>query len=89
MTPTGQFELDQPLRGNGGSVAVGYGSSRVTPFSYALSYGQEVDVGFLKLFFYPFKKLDDVPKIHPLFFLLDSDLRPVGTMLIPLVQRGS
>ncbi len=86
VTPTGEFKIDQLLKANGGSQPVGYGSS-APRWCYILKYGQEVDVELLKLFFFP-KEAADVLKAQPsLFFESDSDLRPYGTILIPVIQR--
>ncbi len=85
-TPTGQFKIDQLLKANGGSQPVGYGSS-ASRWCYILKYGQKVDVELLKLFFFP-KEAADVSKSQPsLFFESDSDLQPLGTILIPVIQR--
>ena len=52
--PTAAQKLDVPLRrkidGIPGSLCIGYGSGGSPPFSYFLREGQNVDVGFLKLF---------------------------------------
>jgi hypothetical protein len=85
-TPSGQFRLGQRLEANGGSQPVGYGSS-ATRLSYILEYGQETDVQLMKLLFFP-KEAADVSKADPYdFFDSDSDLQPVGTILLPIVQR--
>ncbi|KAF8879208.1 caspase domain-containing protein [Gymnopilus junonius] len=45
-----KYQADFSLRKKGGSLTIGYGSGGVTPFSFVLREGHDVDVGFLKLF---------------------------------------
>lgn len=45
----GKFQIDLPLP-LGGSLTLGYGIRNSGPFNYLLRDGQDVDVGFLKLF---------------------------------------
>jgi len=42
--------VDPPLPPNGGSLTVGYGSGGGTPKKYNLREGQDIDIGFMKLF---------------------------------------
>jgi len=49
LPPTSGGKIDPPLPA-GGSLTIGYGSGSVAPFTYFLRDGQNVDVGFLKLF---------------------------------------
>ncbi|KDR74092.1 hypothetical protein GALMADRAFT_141828 [Galerina marginata CBS 339.88] len=46
----GNYKPDFPLKKMGGTLTIGYGCGGVTPFSFELSKGQDVDVGFVKLF---------------------------------------
>ena len=43
------YKLDSPLRSNG-SLAIGYGAAGWPPISFSLPAGQDVDLGFLKIF---------------------------------------
>ncbi len=45
----GMFKVDPPI-GPKGSLTIGYGSGGSSPFNYLLRDGQDIDVGFLKLF---------------------------------------
>jgi hypothetical protein len=88
-TPTGKLKFDQPLKANGGSqlVRVSYGSHSdpFKKFNYILNYGKAVDVTLIKLFFFA-KEDADVSKT-PLrrYFFFGSDLKPLGTIVIPVV----
>ena len=42
-------KLESPLKGNG-ELCVGYGSGGWKPFSYQLQKGQNLDIGFLKIY---------------------------------------
>ena len=46
---SGGHELESPLKGNG-ELCVGYGSGGWKPFGYELQEGQNLDVGFLKIY---------------------------------------
>lgn len=82
-TPGGQFNLDQLLIANGESQPVGSGSDF---WRYHLPHGEELDVQLIKLFFFP-ESAADVSKSFTHLFFTDSDVEPLGTMLIPVVQR--
>ena len=48
--PSGEHcKLESPLKSNG-ELCVGYGSGGWKPFSYELKQGQDLDVGFLKIY---------------------------------------
>ncbi|KAF8148655.1 hypothetical protein B0H34DRAFT_736447 [Crassisporium funariophilum] len=93
---SGQFTLDVPLKKEGGTLTVGYGLGGSPPFSYYLREGQDIDVGFLKV--YASTKPVDlfmVPQQSPFETMHSRSGRPSkkepidvwGTLLIPVVQR--
>ncbi|KAF9240014.1 caspase domain-containing protein [Melanogaster broomeanus] len=91
---SGRFELDVPLAKGGGTLTIGYGSSGSVPYSFFLPEGQDIDVGFLKIFLTT-RPIDmsKIPQKSP--FQVDRGSAPVvmergdswGTILIPVVQR--
>ncbi|PVG00050.1 hypothetical protein CPB86DRAFT_813539 [Serendipita vermifera] len=95
MSTSGKFKLDVPLQKNGGTLTIGYGSGGAPPFSYTLRDGENLDVGFLKLFLMTEPvELSRVPQASPF-----EEARPAvrfqqgklakawGTLLIPVIQR--
>ncbi|KAF8875731.1 caspase domain-containing protein [Gymnopilus junonius] len=92
---SGPYTLDVPLKANGGSLTIGYGSGGVAPFSYFLRDNQVVDVGFLKLFIST-KPLDlsIITQLSPFGDLardISEDSKNAGetwgTITLPVVQR--
>ncbi|KDQ61082.1 hypothetical protein JAAARDRAFT_67479 [Jaapia argillacea MUCL 33604] len=60
-----QFKVDPPLRPNG-SITLGYGSGGEVPYTYEVNKGQDVDVGFLKLFLSSeYVDFSDIPQLSP------------------------
>ncbi|TFK52883.1 hypothetical protein OE88DRAFT_1656533 [Heliocybe sulcata] len=49
QSPTSSGRVDPPLPA-GGSLTIGYGSSGASPFHFFLNDGQDIDVGFIKIF---------------------------------------
>ena len=95
----GKFKVDAPLgpktNDTSGSLAVGYGSGGSVPFTYFARDGQDVDVGFLKLFLTTeYVDFSNIPQSSP--FNPDNrgwkqaQLKTVSTwdtIIIPVVQR--
>ena len=88
--PKGNFESIRP----NGSLTIGYGSGGARAHSFYLHDGQDVDVGYLKLFLSTeYVDYSHVPQDSP--FLLDARVhreskpkhRIWDTMLIPIIQR--
>ncbi|KIJ56327.1 hypothetical protein M422DRAFT_239548 [Sphaerobolus stellatus SS14] len=46
----GKYTIDPPLRANGGSVPIGYGSGGERPLKFTLNPNVDIEVGFLKFF---------------------------------------
>ncbi|KZP07420.1 hypothetical protein FIBSPDRAFT_922853 [Athelia psychrophila] len=53
MPPSGHFKTDSPLKKDGGTFTIGYGSTATKPrrFAFRPGHNEDVDVGFLKMFF--------------------------------------
>ncbi|KAF8970606.1 hypothetical protein BDZ97DRAFT_1790093 [Flammula alnicola] len=86
---SGQYVLDVPLKKDGGTLTIGYGSGGVPPFAYSLQGGRDITVGFLKLFIFT-KPVD--PSTIPASYLSTANLRETatdtwGATVIPIVQR--
>lgn len=91
----GKYKVDPPLAANG-SLSVGYGSGGSAPFTYLLRQGQDVDVGFLKLFLTTeYVDFSNMPQASP----FSQDHRGVarvhlkkmstwGAVLVTMVQRS-
>ena len=93
-------KLDVPLpakkgKGEPGSLTIGYGCRGAVPFSYFMREGQDLDVGFLKLFLTT-EPVDysNIPQFSPLSFdnraTGEAKLKPHliwDTILIAVVQR--
>ncbi|KAF8970617.1 caspase domain-containing protein [Flammula alnicola] len=85
---------EPPLPMNGGSLTIGYGAGGAAPFSYFLREGQDVDVGFMKVFLFS-KPVDlsDVVQDTPFEegrhqTTRKKTLKPTwGTVTIPVIQR--
>ena len=72
---SGQYKSDPPPLQPNGSVTVGYGSGEV-PYVFKLDKGQDVEVGFLKLFLSTeYVDLSDIPQSSP---FTDDVGRPFG-----------
>ncbi|KJA22181.1 hypothetical protein HYPSUDRAFT_41353 [Hypholoma sublateritium FD-334 SS-4] len=88
----GDYNSVVPLGKNGGTLTIGYGSSRALPLSYYLRDGQNFDIGFLKIFLSirP-ADLSTLPQPTPFERSRPFDKRPIlnlwGTILIPAIQR--
>ncbi|KIM25370.1 hypothetical protein M408DRAFT_26358 [Serendipita vermifera MAFF 305830] len=92
--PTSKGRVDPPLPPHE-SLAIGYGAGGAPPFKYFIPKGQEIDVGFIKVFLSSRKvDLSTVPQLSP----FDNNGRgsdsvkgrPAGlwsTILITIVQR--
>lgn len=50
MLGGGKPSVDSPLTKNGGTLTIGYGCTGSSPRAYRLNDGQDVDIGFLKMF---------------------------------------
>ncbi|KAF8970608.1 caspase domain-containing protein [Flammula alnicola] len=85
---------EPPLPMNGGSLTIGYGAGGAAPFSYFLREGQDVDVGFMKVFLFS-KPVDlsDVAQDTPFEegrhqMTWKKKVKPTwGTVTIPVIQR--
>jgi hypothetical protein len=63
----------------GGSITIGYGSGGARPLGYCLLDGQDIDVGFLKLFFSTEKvDLSSIPQDSP----FDKHARKAKQMVV-------
>ena len=61
----GKFKVDSPLPSKG-SLTLGYGVGNSDAFNYVLRGGQDVDVGFLKLFLTTEQvDLSNIPQLSP------------------------
>ncbi len=76
------------------SLTIGYGASGTVPYMYTLKKGQDVDVGFLKLFFSTdYLDLSDIVQGSPFYGDRSSDryqpkkMRLWDTMSVAVVQR--
>ncbi|KDR74095.1 hypothetical protein GALMADRAFT_250859 [Galerina marginata CBS 339.88] len=91
---SGRYTLDVPLKANGGTLTIGYGSGGSSPFSYFLREDQNLDVGFLKLFIST-KPIDlsNIPqtsafeKTRGEIDLSKKSEEVWGTILLPVIQR--
>ncbi|KAF8970602.1 hypothetical protein BDZ97DRAFT_1790076 [Flammula alnicola] len=86
---SGQYVLDVPLKKDGGTLTIGYGSGGVPPFAYSLQDGRDITIGFLKLLVFT-KPVD--PSTIPASYLSTANLRETatdtwGATVIPIVQR--
>ncbi|KAF8968688.1 hypothetical protein BDZ97DRAFT_1754992 [Flammula alnicola] len=85
---------EPPLPMNGGSLTIGYGAGGAAPFSYFLREGQDVDIGFMKVFLFS-KPVDlsDVAQDTPFEEgrhqkTWKKTVKPTwGTVTIPVIQR--
>ncbi|KDR74089.1 hypothetical protein GALMADRAFT_280580 [Galerina marginata CBS 339.88] len=82
---SGPYHPDCPLKANGGTLTIGYGSGGMAPLSYSLPEGQDLAIGFLKLFVFT-QPLDSLafsrPSEPP-----ETRSEKWDTLLIPVVQR--
>ncbi|KDR74101.1 hypothetical protein GALMADRAFT_602515 [Galerina marginata CBS 339.88] len=81
-TPSsGPYVLDVPLKKGGGTLAIGYGSGGCSPLHYTLKNGQNISVGFLKIFVFtrPIAP-STVPELYP-------SGHTWGTIVFPIVCR--
>ncbi|KZP29227.1 hypothetical protein FIBSPDRAFT_212881 [Athelia psychrophila] len=96
ISNSGESAVDSPLKRNGGTLTIGYGSTGTSPRAYAFRDGQEsdVDIGFLKIFLATkYVDLSDIPQTTPFnsgradFTKKKRNIERWGSTLIPLVQR--
>lgn len=83
-----------PLKKNGGILTVGFGDGGMPPFAYFLRSGQDLDVGFLKLFLSTkYVDLSNIPQLSPFDearSVADEEKPEIdtwGTLLVPVLQR--
>ncbi|KDR74099.1 hypothetical protein GALMADRAFT_250873 [Galerina marginata CBS 339.88] len=81
-TPSsGAYILDVPLKKGGGTLAVGYGSGGHSPLRYKLKNGENISVGFLKIFVFTRPITPSaVPELYP-------SRHTWGTIVFPIVCR--
>ncbi|KAH9477069.1 hypothetical protein JR316_0010985 [Psilocybe cubensis] len=91
---SGLYFLDVPLKANGGSLTIGYGTGGAAPFSYYLRYPQKIDVGYLKLFLCTQPvDLSNISQFSPFensrgpVDTLKTTVKTWGTILVPVTQR--
>lgn len=88
------YKPEPPLKSQG-ELAVGYGSWGVSPFTYLVPLGRDLDVGFLKIYLTTEAvDLSDIQQSSPFHETRRSapvwHPRPqnlLGTILIPIIQR--
>ncbi|KZP27851.1 hypothetical protein FIBSPDRAFT_817828 [Athelia psychrophila] len=98
MSNSGESSADSPLKRNGGTLTIGYGSTGTSPRAYAFRDGQEsdVDIGFLKIFLATkYVDFSDIPQTTPFnsgradVTMKKKNTERWGSIIIPLVQRRS
>jgi len=91
----GMFKVDPPIRPKG-SLTIGYGSGGSSPFNYLLRDGQDIDVGFLKLFLSTAPvDFSNIPQrspfyVDPRIVRRSAQVKTVSvwnTLLVTVVQR--
>jgi hypothetical protein len=92
--PANEDHTTPPLRKNGGTLTIGYGSGGAAPFAYYLRDNQDLDVGFLKLFLATSDvDLSNIPQSTPFETSRSADRFAKSTkdtwstILIPVVQH--
>jgi hypothetical protein len=89
---SGPYVLEPPLKKNGGTLTIGYGSGGMPPFSYSLS--GEINVGFLKLYIST-RPLNSSSATGPCLCSSGAQYdghavkETWGTITIPMIQRPS
>jgi hypothetical protein len=90
---SGSNTPEAPLKSNGGTLTIGYGSGGMPPFSYTLPDG--CNIGFLKLLVST-RPIHSTAGTWPCLCRLDSDgpstldgVEHWGTLTIPMIQRRS
>ncbi|KDR85802.1 hypothetical protein GALMADRAFT_109268 [Galerina marginata CBS 339.88] len=75
----GPYLPESPLKEGGGTLTIGYGSGGMAPLSYSLPDGQDVAVGFLKIFLFtrPLGPSSGFP----------NQMEKWDTFVIPIIQR--
>ena len=89
----GQFKLDAPLQPHA-SLTIGFGSSGYAPQTFSLLPGQNVDVGFLKLFLTTrYVDYSNIPQPSPFSKGRGTEVANVktietwDTIKIPVIQK--
>jgi hypothetical protein len=90
---SGSNTPEAPLKSNGGTLTIGYGSGGMQPFSYTVPDG--CNIGYLKLLVST-RPIHSTAGTWPCLYCLESDGPSTldggqtwGTLTIPMIQRRS